>query len=63
MPLDVERKVPLVLKESFEKMLLDTTEPLDPLLALRITNLTLNAIEVAYQMGRQDGEFAIAFER
>jgi hypothetical protein len=54
MSLDIERKVPSILRESFEKMLLDTTEPLDPLMALRITNLALNAIEVAYQMGCQD---------
>lgn len=59
MPLDIDNSTPLALTQSFEKLMLDTTEPLDPLIALQITNLAIKAIDVAYQMGRQDGNFSM----
>lgn len=51
--------VPEPLRYSIEKLLLDTTEPLDPLISLKITNLTLNLMELVYQMGKQDARAAI----
>ncbi len=49
-------KTPDALRLSFERFLLDVTEPLDPLISLKLTQLTLSLAETAYAMGYQDGQ-------
>ncbi|MGF1577299.1 MAG: hypothetical protein ACFCU9_15425 [Cyanophyceae cyanobacterium] len=49
-------KPPDVMRLSFEKFLLDITEPLDPLISLKLTQLSLSLAETAYSMGYQDGQ-------
>ncbi len=46
---------PDALKYSVEKLLLDTMEPLDPYVALKLTQLALNLVEMSYTMGHADG--------
>ncbi|WP_187293860.1 hypothetical protein [Gloeobacter kilaueensis] len=52
--------MPEELRISIEKLMLETTEPLDPLLSLKITNMTMNLAKVVYQMGRRDGSPSFA---
>jgi hypothetical protein len=47
---------PEPLLRAFEKFYLDITEPLDPYIALALTNLSLRVAETAYLMGYQDGQ-------
>lgn len=56
MPSFSNRKTPDALRYAIEKLMLDTTEPLDPLVSLKVTNLTLEIVELAYQMGMQDSQ-------
>lgn len=49
------RTMPEMMRRSLESFLLQMTEPLDPLEALKITNMTLNLMETVYIMGKQDG--------
>ncbi len=49
-------QTPEALLRSIEKFYMDVTEPLDPYLALAMTNLSLRAVETAYLMGFQDGQ-------
>jgi hypothetical protein len=46
--------MPDTMRRSLESFLLQMTEPLDPLDALKITNMTLTLMETVYLMGRQD---------
>jgi hypothetical protein len=48
------RTMPEMMRRSLESFLLQMTEPLDPLEALKITNMTLNLMETVYVMGKQD---------
>lgn len=47
---------PEALLRSVEKFYMDLTEPLDPYVALALTNLSLKMIETVYTMGYQDGQ-------
>ncbi|MBW4700308.1 MAG: hypothetical protein KME03_20855 [Aphanocapsa lilacina HA4352-LM1] len=53
--LETARDMPETLRSSIEMLMLDTTEPLDPLLSLKLTNLTMNVAKIVYMMGLQDG--------
>ncbi|AGY60720.1 hypothetical protein GKIL_4474 [Gloeobacter kilaueensis JS1] len=55
-----QSEMPEELRISIEKLMLETTEPLDPLLSLKITNMTMNLAKVVYQMGRRDGSPSFA---
>jgi hypothetical protein len=48
-------KMPEQLLTSSERLLLDITEPLDPLISLRLTGLIKQLVHIAYLMGREDG--------
>lgn len=47
--------IPEPLLRALEKFYLEITEPLDPYVALALTNLSLRVAETAYLMGYQDG--------
>ncbi|MEN9205583.1 MAG: hypothetical protein Q6K99_06835 [Thermostichales cyanobacterium BF4_bins_65] len=47
---------PVPLRQSFERFMLEVTEPLDPLLALKLTQLVLSLTDTAYAMGYSDGQ-------
>jgi hypothetical protein len=47
---------PEALLRSIEKFYMDLTEPLDPYVALSLTNLSLKLVETVYTMGYQDGQ-------
>jgi hypothetical protein len=49
-------QTPEALLRSFEQLYLNITEPLDPFVALALTNLSLRVVETAYTMGFQDGQ-------
>jgi len=49
-------QTPEALLRAFEKFYIDVTEPLDPYIALALTNLSLRVAETAYMMGYQDGQ-------
>lgn len=48
-------QTPEMLKRAVEKLYMDITEPLDPYVALALTNLSIKMAETAYTMGFQDG--------
>ncbi|CAN1208932.1 hypothetical protein TUMEXPCC7403_01825 [Tumidithrix helvetica PCC 7403] len=48
-------QAPEPLIRSIEKLYMDITEPLDPYVALALTNLSVKVAEMAYLMGHQDG--------
>jgi hypothetical protein len=49
-------KTPEALRRSVEQFMLDVTEPLDPLLALKLTQLVVRPGDTAYAMGSSDGQ-------
>jgi hypothetical protein len=49
---------PEMLRRAIEKLYTDVTEPLDPYVALALTNLSVKMAETAYLMGFQDGRSA-----
>jgi hypothetical protein len=49
-------QAPEILIRSIEKLYMDVTEPLDPYIALALTNLTTKLAETVYVMGYQDGK-------
>lgn len=49
-------QVPEALLLSIEKLYLGITEPLDPYIALALTNLSLQLVKTVYLMGVQDGD-------
>jgi hypothetical protein len=49
-------KAPEPLLRSVEKFYLGITEPLDPYIALSLTNLSMKLVETTYLMGYQDGQ-------
>ncbi len=48
-------QTPEMLRHAIEKLYMDITEPLDPYIALAVTNLSVKMAETAYAMGFQDG--------
>jgi hypothetical protein len=52
----MEITLPEMLRRSVEKFMMDATESLDSLEALKITNLTVGLVDVAYTMGHNDGK-------
>jgi hypothetical protein len=48
---------PEALLRSIEKFYMDITEPLDPYIALSLTNLSIKLVETVYTMGYQDGQY------
>ena len=55
----MEINLPEMLRRSVEKFMMDATESLDSLDALKITNLTVGLVDVAYSMGHNDGQGAL----
>lgn len=49
-------QTPEALRQSFERFLLDVTEPMDPLISLKLTQLMLGLVDTSYAMGYQDGQ-------
>lgn len=49
-------QTPEALLRSIEKLYMDMTEPLDPYIALALTNLSTKLAETIYLMGYQDGQ-------
>jgi len=49
-------QIPEALLRSIEKFYLGITEPLDPYIALSLTNLSMKLVETTYLMGYQDGQ-------
>ncbi len=49
-------KTPEALRRSVEQFMLNVTEPLDPLLALKLTQLVVMLGDTAYAMGYSDGQ-------
>jgi hypothetical protein len=47
---------PQPLLRSIEKFYIDITEPLDPYIALALTNMSIKLAETIYLMGYQDGQ-------
>jgi hypothetical protein len=47
---------PDMLLLSIEKLMLDVTEPLDPLVGLKLVGLSRQITELVYMMGHQDGQ-------
>jgi hypothetical protein len=52
----MEITLPEMLRRSVEKFMMDATESLDSLEALKLTNLTVGLVDVAYSMGHNDGQ-------
>jgi len=48
--------VPSAMLQAFEQFYLEITQPLDPYIALTLTNLSKQAIATAYLMGFQDAQ-------
>ena len=48
-------EAPYFLRVAIEKLMLEATEELDPLISLMITNLTVNITDVVYTTGKRDG--------
>ncbi|GAB4214990.1 MAG: hypothetical protein OHK0012_14090 [Synechococcales cyanobacterium] len=48
---------PAPMRQSFERFMLEVTEPLDPLIALKMTQLVLGLADTAYAMGYHDAQF------
>jgi hypothetical protein len=49
-------QTPTALLRSIEKFYLGITEPLDPYMAISLTNLSMRLAETVYLMGYQDGQ-------
>jgi hypothetical protein len=47
---------PEMLRSAVEKFMINVTEPLDALEALKITNMTVGLVDMAYSMGHNDGQ-------
>jgi len=47
---------PVPMRQSFERFMLEITEPLDPLIALKLTQLVLSLTDTAYAMGYSDAQ-------
>ncbi len=47
---------PEALRRSFEQFMLNVTEPLDPLISLKLTQLVVMLGDTAYAMGYSDGQ-------
>jgi hypothetical protein len=48
-------EAPYLLRIAIEKLMLEATQELDPLISLMITNLTVNITDVVYTTGKRDG--------
>ncbi|MCJ2544404.1 hypothetical protein JX360_16075 [Synechococcus bigranulatus str. 'Rupite'] len=53
---DVMINTPEALRRSFEQFMLNVTEPLDPLISLKLTQLVVMLGDTAYAMGYSDGQ-------
>ncbi len=49
-------KTPEALRRSLEQFMLNVTEPLDPFLSLKLTQLVLQVGDIAYAMGYSDAQ-------
>lgn len=49
-------QTPEALRRAIEKLYMDMTEPLDPYIALALTNLSTKVVDTIYIMGYQDGQ-------
>ncbi len=49
-------KTPSGLIISVEQLMLQMTEPLDPFVGLKLTQLTTRIVELSYSMGYQDAQ-------
>jgi hypothetical protein len=56
-------KTPEALRRSVEQFMLDVTEPLDPLLALKLTQVVVMLGDTAYAMGYSDGQRSLCPSR
>ncbi len=54
---------PYILRIAIERLMLEATEELDPLLSLMLTNLTMDITEAAYNMGKRDGRLPISLPK
>jgi hypothetical protein len=55
----MEIALPEMLRNAVEKFMMDATESLDSLEALKITNLAVGLVDMAYTMGHNDGQDAL----
>jgi len=54
--------MPDLMRNSLETFVLEMTQALDPLEALKITNTTMMLMQTVYVMGLQDGENQIKIQ-
>ncbi len=47
--------MPEMMRRSVESFLIQMTDTMDPLEALKMTNMTLSLMDTIYTMGKQDG--------
>jgi hypothetical protein len=53
-------EAPYKLRIAIERLMLEATEELDPLISLMLTNLTINITDAAYNMGKRDGRLPMS---
>lgn len=53
-------ETPYMLRVAIERLMLEATEELDPLVSLMLTNLTINITDAAYSMGKRDGCLSVS---
>jgi hypothetical protein len=53
-------EAPYILRIAIERLMLEATEELDPLISLMLTNLTINITDAAYNMGKRDGRLPMS---
>jgi hypothetical protein len=53
-------EAPYILRVAIERLMLEATEELDPLISLMLTNLTINITDAAYNMGKRDGRLPMS---
>jgi hypothetical protein len=53
-------EAPYMLRVAIERLMLEATEELDPLVSLMLTNLTMNITDAAYNMGKRDGKLPMS---
>jgi hypothetical protein len=49
-------ELPDMLRSAVENFMVEATGAMDPLEALKVTNLTLELVDMAYKMGHHDGQ-------
>jgi hypothetical protein len=53
-------EAPYILRVAIERLMLEATEELDPLISLMLTNLTIDITDAAYNMGKRDGRLLMS---